>query len=69
MSPPQDSAMKAIKAKKAVMKAKKLIEMAPTPVTMLVGALSCSGVAFAVFQYRRSTSGSSEEPLLIYENL
>merc|ERR1711879_837869 len=69
----KNSAMKSkapsMKAKKAVMKAKKLIEMAPTPITMLVGVLSCSGIAFAVFQYRRSTSGSSEEPLLIYENL
>merc|ERR1712014_86195 len=59
----------AMKAKKAVMKAKKLIETAPAPVTMLIGALSCSGVIFAVFHYRRSTSGSSEEPLLTYENL
>merc|ERR1712003_608513 len=45
-----------MKAKKAVMKAKKLIEIAPTPANMVIGALSCSAIVFAVFQYRRSTS-------------
>merc|ERR1711879_661660 len=59
----------AMKAKKPVMKAKKLIEITPTPVAVLIGALSCSGIAMAILRYHRSASGPSEEPLLLYENL
>merc|ERR1712048_1326229 len=58
----------AMKSKKAVMKAKKLLEVVSdvfsTPVTVLVAALSCSGVVLAMVQYRRSASSLKEKPLL-----
>merc|ERR1711866_24519 len=53
-------------AKKAV---KKLVETIPDVVSilvpMLVGALSCGGIALAVLHFRRSVSSPSEEPLLV----
>merc|ERR1712084_44009 len=61
-------------AKKAAMKTtknvvKKLVEMTPDFIsilaTMLVGALSCGGIALAVLYFRRSVTGPSEEPLLV----
>merc|ERR1711941_33245 len=69
--------MKKAKAMKAPMKAamktkkivKKLAETTPDVVgilaTMLVGALSCGGIALAVLHFRRSVSSPSEEPLLV----
>merc|ERR1712157_708315 len=69
--------MKKAKAMKAPMKAsmktkkivKKLTETTPDVVsilaTMLVGALSCGGIALAVLHFRRSVSSPSEEPLLV----
>merc|ERR1712174_110105 len=70
--------MKKAKAMKAPMKAamkttmkvvKKLVETTPDVVsilaTMLVGALSCGGIALAVLHFRRSVSSPSEEPLLV----
>merc|ERR1712060_510337 len=69
--------MKKAKAMKAPMKAvmktkkivKKLAEATPDVVsiiaTMLVGAISCGGVALAVLHFRRSVSSPSEEPLLV----
>jgi hypothetical protein len=58
----------AMKAKKAVMKAKKLTEVISgaftTPVTMLVAALSCSGIVLAMVQNRRSASSPNEFALL-----
>merc|ERR1712203_742494 len=72
------TAMKKAKAMKAPMKAamkttkkvvKKLVEMTPDFVsilaTMLVGALSCGGIALAVLYFRRSVTSPSEEPLLV----
>merc|ERR1711941_233005 len=72
------SAMKKAKAMKAPMKAamkttkkvvKKLVETIPDVVgilaTMLVGALSCGGIALAVLYFRRSVTSPSEEPLLV----
>merc|ERR1711972_1025078 len=67
----KDKAMKA--PMKAVMKTKKivkkLVETTPDVVsilaTMLVGALSCGGIALAVLHFRRSVSSPSEEPLLV----
>merc|ERR1712176_408948 len=72
------TAMKKAKAMKAPMKAamkttkkvvKKLVEMTPDfiniLVTMLVGALSCGGIALAVLYFRRSVTSLSEEPLLV----
>merc|ERR1712186_227048 len=71
------SAMKKAKAMKAPMKAatkakkvvKKLVGAVPDVVsiiaTMLVGALSCGGIALAVLHLRRSVSSPSEEPLLV----
>merc|ERR1712050_223659 len=56
----------AMKAKKVV---KKLVGAVPDVVsivaTMLVGALSCGGLALAVLHFRRSVSSPSEEPLLV----
>merc|ERR1712186_38558 len=56
----------AMKAKKVV---KKLVGAVPDVVsiiaTMLVGALSCGGIALAVLHFRRSVSSPSEEPLLV----
>merc|ERR1711870_69727 len=69
--------MKKAKAMKAPMKAsmktekivKKLAETTPDVVsilaTMLVGALSCGGIALAVLHFRRSVLSPSEEPLLV----
>merc|ERR1712193_363012 len=69
--------MKKAKAMKAPMKAsmktkkvvKKLAETIPDVVsilaTMLVGALSCGAIAFAVLHFRRSVSSPREEPLLV----
>merc|ERR1711930_38405 len=70
--------MKKAKAMKAPMKAamkttkkvvKKLVETTPDVVsmlaTMLVGALSCGGIALAVLYFRRSVTSPSEEPLLV----
>merc|ERR1712003_483889 len=69
--------MKKAKAMKAPMKAsmkakkiaKKLAETTPDVVsilaTMLVGALSCGGIALAVLHLRRRVSSPSEEPLLV----
>merc|ERR1712061_287762 len=69
--------MKKAKAMKAPMKAsmktkkivKKLAETAPDVVSilaaMLVGALSCGGIALAVLHFRRSVSSPNEEPLLV----
>merc|ERR1711972_1149903 len=69
--------MKKAKAMKAPMKAamktkkivKKLAETTPDVVgilaTMLVGALSCGGIAFAVLHFRRSVSSPIEKPLLV----
>merc|ERR1711933_560289 len=69
--------MKKAKAMKAPMKAamktkkivKKLAETTPDVVgilaTMLVGALSCGGIALAVLHFRRSVSSSIEKPLLV----
>merc|ERR1712060_535801 len=69
--------MKKAKAMKAPMKAvmktkkivKKLAEATPDVVsiiaTMLVGAISCGGIALAVLHFRRSVSSPSEEPLLV----
>jgi histone H1/5 len=58
----------AMKAKKAVMKAKKLTEVISdaftTPVTVLVAALSCSGIVLAMVQKRRSASSPNEFALL-----
>merc|ERR1711879_555660 len=55
---------------KKAKKAKKLIEFMPdllsTPVVALFGALSCTGVALAILQFRRSVSNPSKEPLLIH---
>merc|ERR1712050_434160 len=71
--------MKKAKAMKAPMKAsmktkkivKKLAETTPDVVsilaTMLVGALSCGGIALAVLHFRRSVSSPSERPLLVNE--
>merc|ERR1712050_580933 len=72
------AAMKKAKAMKAPMKAamktakkvvKKLVETTPDVVsilvTMLVGALSCGGIALAVLHLRRGVASPSEEPLLI----
>merc|ERR1712061_283641 len=71
------SAMKKAKAMKAPMKAamkakkvvKKLVGAVPDVfsiiATMLVGALSCGGIALAVLHFRRSVSSPSEEPLLV----
>merc|ERR1711953_569185 len=72
------ASMKKAKAMKAPMKAamkttmkvvKKLVETTPNVVsilaTMLVGALSCGGIALAVLHFRRSVSSPSEEPLLV----
>merc|ERR1711879_966920 len=50
--------------KKAVMKAKKLIEVFSSSVTVLVAALTCSGIVLAMVQYRHSASIPSEKPLL-----
>jgi len=64
MKAPMKAAMK--KPKKAV---KKLIEVIPgvisTLVAALVGALSFGGAALAVLKFRRSSSGSDKEPLLL----
>merc|ERR1711972_445763 len=64
MKAPMKAAMKT--AKKAV---KKLVETIPDVVSslvpMLVGALSCGGIALAVLHFRRSVSSPSEEPLLV----
>merc|ERR1712019_255120 len=69
--------MKKAKAMKAPMKAvmktkkivKKLAEATPDVVsiiaTMLVGAISCGGIALAVLHFRRRVSRPSEEPLLV----
>merc|ERR1712084_36462 len=69
--------MKKAKAMKAPMKAamktkkivKKLAETTPDVVgilaTMLVGALSCGGIALAVLHFRRSVSSPIEKPLLV----
>merc|ERR1712048_645042 len=67
--------MKAKAMKKAPMKAamkkvvKKLIEFIPGVmsilVAMIVGALSFCGAVLAVNSFRRSTSGSTKEPLLV----
>merc|ERR1712019_63450 len=69
--------MKKAKAMKAPMKAsmkakkivKKLAETTPDVVsiiaTMLVGAISCGGIALAVLHFRRRVSRPSEEPLLV----
>merc|ERR1711941_219670 len=72
------TAMKKAKAMKAPMKAamkttkkvvKKLVGPIPDVVSilamMLVGALSCGGIALAVLHFRRSVSSPSEEPLLV----
>merc|ERR1711870_213936 len=72
------TAMKKAKAMKAPMKAamkttktvvKTLVEMTPDFVsilaTMLVGALSCGGIALAVLYFGRSVTSPSEEPLLV----
>merc|ERR1712061_641081 len=71
-------AMKKAKAMKAPMKAamkttkkvvKKLVETVPDVVSilamMLVGAISCGGIALALLHFRRSVSSPSEEPLLV----
>merc|ERR1712190_293221 len=64
MKAPMKAAMKT--AKKVV---KKLFETTPDVVSilvpMLVGALSCGGIALAVIHLRRSVSSPSEDPLLI----
>merc|ERR1711979_98551 len=69
--------MKKAKAMKAPMKAamkakkivKKLAETTPDVVSiiasMLVGAVSCGGIALAVLHFRRSVLSPSEEPLLV----
>merc|ERR1712014_360802 len=69
--------MKKAKAMKAPMKAsmkakkivKKLAETTPDVVsilaTMLVGAISCGGIALAVLHFRRSVSSPIEKPLLV----
>merc|ERR1712048_169811 len=58
----------AMKSKTPAMKSKKLIEVVSdvfnTPVTVLVAALSCSGIVLAMVQYRRSASSLKEKPLL-----
>merc|ERR1712066_943315 len=67
-------AMKKAKAMKAAMKTtkkvvKKLVETVPDVVSilamMLVGAISCGGIALAPLHFRRSVSSPSEEPLLV----
>merc|ERR1712060_773524 len=65
--------MKKAKAMKAPMKTKKIVkklaETTPDVVgilaTMLVGALSCGGIALAVLHFRRSVSSPIEKPLLV----
>merc|ERR1711972_95278 len=72
------AAMKKAKAMKAPMKAamkttkkvvKKLVETVPDVVSilamMLVGAISCGGIALALLHFRRRVSSPSEEPLLV----
>ena len=48
---------------------KKLVETVPDVVSilamMLVGAISCGGIALALLQFRRRVSSPSEEPLLV----
>merc|ERR1712217_409907 len=68
MKAPMKASMKAaMKTTKKVVK--KLVEMTPDFVsilaTMLVGALSCGGIALAVLFFRRSVTSPSEEPLLV----
>merc|ERR1711972_272669 len=71
-------AMKKAKAMKAPMKAamkttkkvvKKLVESVPDVVSiltmMLVGGISCGGIALAVLHFRRSVSSPIEEALLV----
>merc|ERR1712061_204363 len=64
MKAPMNAAMKT--TKKVV---KKLVETVPDVVSilamMLVGALSCGGIALAVLYFRRSVTSPSEEPLLV----
>merc|ERR1712050_682360 len=64
MKAPMKAAMKT--TKKAV---KKLVESVPDVVSilamMLVGGISCGGIALAVPHFRGSVSSPSEEPLLV----